>query len=194
MSDTPVDSSKRTWLIASACAGAVGGVAVPCPFVSSSFQPSEKAKAAGAAVEVDISALQARRKNHCGMARQACLDHQAHARAIGFVAQPTVSWPIPSQSAIRPNSRPSTPKTSTAPSSLKFWWRGHLHRTWAARPRQVHPRARSLRCLTTGRAVSCALATVPRSTWPAACSRTSLRRQPGSAAAHVSVRYASADR
>ncbi|MDD2547088.1 MAG: ubiquinol-cytochrome c reductase iron-sulfur subunit [Burkholderiaceae bacterium] len=56
MSDTPVDTSKRTWLIASGCAGAVGGVAVAVPFVSS-FQPSERAKAAGAAVEVDISAL-----------------------------------------------------------------------------------------------------------------------------------------
>ncbi|MFN3375670.1 MAG: ubiquinol-cytochrome c reductase iron-sulfur subunit [Burkholderiaceae bacterium] len=56
MSDTPIDSSKRTWLIASGCAGAVGGVAVAVPFVST-FQPSEKAKAAGAAVEVDISAL-----------------------------------------------------------------------------------------------------------------------------------------
>ena len=56
MSDTPVDTSKRTWLIASTCAGAVGGVAVAVPFVST-FQPSEKAKAAGAAVEVDISAL-----------------------------------------------------------------------------------------------------------------------------------------
>ncbi|MCH7725563.1 MAG: ubiquinol-cytochrome c reductase iron-sulfur subunit, partial [Planctomycetes bacterium] len=38
------------------CAGAVGGVATAVPFVST-FQPSEKAKAAGAAVEVDISAL-----------------------------------------------------------------------------------------------------------------------------------------
>ncbi len=56
MSDSPVDSSKRTWIITSACAGAVGGVATAVPFVSS-FQPSEKAKAAGAAVEVDISAL-----------------------------------------------------------------------------------------------------------------------------------------
>ena len=56
MSDTPIDSSKRTWLIASGCAGAVGGVATAVPFVST-FQPSEKAKAAGAAVEVDISAL-----------------------------------------------------------------------------------------------------------------------------------------
>ncbi|MDI9332350.1 MAG: ubiquinol-cytochrome c reductase iron-sulfur subunit [Alphaproteobacteria bacterium] len=56
MSDNAVDTSKRTWLIATSCAGAVGGAAVAVPFVST-FQPSEKAKAAGAAVEVDISAL-----------------------------------------------------------------------------------------------------------------------------------------
>jgi ubiquinol-cytochrome c reductase iron-sulfur subunit len=56
MSDTPADASKRTWLIASTCAGAVGAGFVAVPFVSS-FQPSEKAKAAGAAVEVDISSL-----------------------------------------------------------------------------------------------------------------------------------------
>lgn len=56
MSDSSIDSSKRTWLIASGCAGAVGGVATAVPFVSS-FNPSEKAKAAGAAVEVDISDL-----------------------------------------------------------------------------------------------------------------------------------------
>jgi len=53
----PIDSSKRTWLIASGCAGAVGGVATAIPFVST-FQPSERAKAAGAAVEVDIGGLQ----------------------------------------------------------------------------------------------------------------------------------------
>ncbi|MDI3383172.1 ubiquinol-cytochrome c reductase iron-sulfur subunit [Xenophilus aerolatus] len=62
MSDIPVgpqriDSSKRTWLIASGCAGAVGGVATAIPFVST-FQPSERAKAAGAPVEVDIGGLQ----------------------------------------------------------------------------------------------------------------------------------------
>jgi len=51
-----VDTSKRTWLIASGCAGAVGGVATVVPFVST-FQPSEKAKAAGAPVEVDIGGL-----------------------------------------------------------------------------------------------------------------------------------------
>ena len=50
------DSGKRTWLIASGCAGVVGAGFVAVPFVSS-FQPSERARAAGAPVEVDISAL-----------------------------------------------------------------------------------------------------------------------------------------
>lgn len=52
----PLDKSKRTWLIASTCAGAAGAAALATPFVSS-FAPSEKAKAAGAAVEVDIASL-----------------------------------------------------------------------------------------------------------------------------------------
>jgi ubiquinol-cytochrome c reductase iron-sulfur subunit len=52
-----VDSSRRTWLITSAAMGGVGAAAVAVPFVKS-FEPSERAKAAGAAVEVDISTLQ----------------------------------------------------------------------------------------------------------------------------------------
>jgi ubiquinol-cytochrome c reductase iron-sulfur subunit len=56
MSDQQVDQGKRTWLIATGCAGAVGGVATAVPFVST-FAPSERAKAAGAPVEVDISAI-----------------------------------------------------------------------------------------------------------------------------------------
>lgn len=66
MSDTladknQVDSSKRTWLVTTGLAGAVGGASVAVPFIST-FQPSEKAKAAGAAVEVDISAMKAGEK------------------------------------------------------------------------------------------------------------------------------------
>ena len=49
MSDNAVDQGKRTWLIATGCAGAVGGVATAVPFVST-FAPSERAKAAGAPV------------------------------------------------------------------------------------------------------------------------------------------------
>ncbi|MEY4234951.1 MAG: hypothetical protein RLZZ454_209 [Pseudomonadota bacterium] len=54
--NTPADPSKRTWIIASTCTGIVGAAVTAVPFVST-FQPSERAKAAGAAVEVDISAI-----------------------------------------------------------------------------------------------------------------------------------------
>ena len=56
MSDSSVDQGRRTWVAMTAGAGALGGVAVAVPFVSS-ITPSERAKAAGAAVEADISAL-----------------------------------------------------------------------------------------------------------------------------------------
>jgi len=55
-SEQKIDSGKRTWLIASSCAGVVGVGAVAVPFVAS-FQPSERARDAGAPVEVDISTL-----------------------------------------------------------------------------------------------------------------------------------------
>lgn len=52
----PANSSRRTWLITSCAMGGVGAAAVAVPFVST-FQPSERAKAAGAAVEVDVSGI-----------------------------------------------------------------------------------------------------------------------------------------
>ena len=56
MTKPEVDQGRRTWVAIACGAGAVGGVAAAVPFVST-FTPSERAKAAGAAVEVDISAL-----------------------------------------------------------------------------------------------------------------------------------------
>ncbi|MDP9043763.1 MAG: ubiquinol-cytochrome c reductase iron-sulfur subunit [Pseudomonadota bacterium] len=56
MSEQTIDNSKRTWIIASSCMGAVGAGFVATPFVSS-FEPSERARAAGAAVEADIGHL-----------------------------------------------------------------------------------------------------------------------------------------
>ncbi len=52
----PLDPTKRNWILATAAVGGAGAAAVAVPFVST-FQPSERAKAAGAPVEVDISAL-----------------------------------------------------------------------------------------------------------------------------------------
>ena len=51
-----VDDSKRRWIAITAGVGAVGGLTTAVPFVET-FLPSERAKAAGAAVEVDISDL-----------------------------------------------------------------------------------------------------------------------------------------
>jgi len=56
MSQDAVDPSRRAWVGIACGAGALGGVAAAVPFVSS-FAPSERAKAAGAPVEVDISSL-----------------------------------------------------------------------------------------------------------------------------------------
>ena len=56
MSDQKIDGGKRTWIIATGCAGVVGAGFAAVPFVCS-FEPSERARAAGAPVEVDISAI-----------------------------------------------------------------------------------------------------------------------------------------
>jgi ubiquinol-cytochrome c reductase iron-sulfur subunit len=56
MADPVVDPARRNWLMITCGAGAVGGVATAVPFVAS-FTPSERAKAAGAPVEVDIAGL-----------------------------------------------------------------------------------------------------------------------------------------
>src|SRR5690606_24530544 len=55
-SSRPADSSRRTAIGLTCAVGAVGGAAVAIPFVSS-FAPSERAKAAGAPVEVDIAGM-----------------------------------------------------------------------------------------------------------------------------------------
>jgi ubiquinol-cytochrome c reductase iron-sulfur subunit len=51
-----IDESKRRWVATTCGMGAVAGVATAVPFVTT-FAPSERAKAAGASVEVDISDL-----------------------------------------------------------------------------------------------------------------------------------------
>jgi ubiquinol-cytochrome c reductase iron-sulfur subunit len=55
-SDQDMDRDRRNWIAITAGVGAVGGVATAIPFVSS-FAPSERARAAGAPVQVDIGGL-----------------------------------------------------------------------------------------------------------------------------------------
>ena len=51
---TPMDPERRTWVLATSAAGGVAALATALPLVSS-FAPSDRAKASGAAVEVDIA-------------------------------------------------------------------------------------------------------------------------------------------
>jgi ubiquinol-cytochrome c reductase iron-sulfur subunit len=51
-----IDEERRNWIAIACGAGAVGGVVAAGPFVAS-FAPSERARAAGAPVQVDISAI-----------------------------------------------------------------------------------------------------------------------------------------
>ena len=62
MSEQQIDTGRRRFLtVATSAAGGVAAAAVATPFVMSFF-PSERAKAAGAPVEVDISKLEAGQK------------------------------------------------------------------------------------------------------------------------------------
>ena len=141
MSDSPVstagqpriDTSKRTWLIASGCAGVVGGVAVAVPFVTS-FEPSEKAKAAGAPVEADISALQPGEKMTVEWRGKPVWILK---RTADQVAELPKNDPLLADPQSKRNPDEFTPPYAlNEHRSIKpdiAGGGGHLHRTWAAR-------------------------------------------------------------
>ncbi|MEO8409945.1 MAG: ubiquinol-cytochrome c reductase iron-sulfur subunit, partial [Propionivibrio sp.] len=54
--ESKVDGSRRRLIVATAAVGGVGAIAAAVPFLSSML-PSERAKAAGAPVEVDIGSI-----------------------------------------------------------------------------------------------------------------------------------------
>jgi Rieske Fe-S protein len=104
-----MDKDRRNWLIATSAVGGVGAAAALYPFVDS-FEPSERAKAAGAAVEIDIAAA-----SQFGL----------------FVVllskwpncpKSTVNWLIRTHCVILPNLRLHMPKTNGVPLSLSTWW------------------------------------------------------------------------
>jgi Rieske Fe-S protein len=156
----PSDPNKRTWLIASSCAGAVGVGAAAIPFIST-FQPSERAKAAGAAVEVDIGGMKPGEK----------LTVEWRGKPVWIVRrtpeQLATLGKLTSQLADPESKRkPSefTPEyarnTKVAPSSPSISSRSVSARIWVAH-RQINFRqVLSHHCRMTGKADSFALATV----------------------------------
>ena len=174
MSETPVDSSKRTWIITSACAGAVGGVAAAVPFVST-FQPSEKAKAAGAAVEVDISALQPGQK----------ITVEWRGKPVWIVKRTKEQLDeLASLDAQLADPDSQRKPAELTPAYARNTWRSIKPEILVAvgicshlgcSPTDKFVAGAQPSCPATGRAASCALATARPLTWPAVCSRTSPR-------------------
>ncbi len=56
MSDSPVDKGRRNLVVATATAGGIAAVGAAVPFAAS-MMPSERAKALGAPIEADLSAV-----------------------------------------------------------------------------------------------------------------------------------------
>jgi ubiquinol-cytochrome c reductase iron-sulfur subunit len=147
-----MDSSKRTWLIASGCAGAVGTAALATPFVTS-FAPSERAKAAGAAVEVDIAGVKPGEKLTVEWrGKPVWIMRRTPEQMATLKKTRRPSWPIRTPSA-PPSPRPNTPATkpARARSTPKCWWWSASARTWAARRSTSSRPAPSPRCPTTGK-------------------------------------------
>jgi Ubiquitinol-cytochrome C reductase Fe-S subunit TAT signal len=152
-----VDKSKRNMIALTGGVGIIGAGFTAVPFVSS-FSPSEKAKAAGAAVEVDISALKVGEK-----------------MTVEWRGKPV--WIIkrsPEQLATlsKVTGLLADPESKRKPDELtpmSVWAFAHI---WAARHQTSLPWVHSPRCRTTGQVDFCALATAQRLIWLAGCTKT----------------------
>jgi ubiquinol-cytochrome c reductase iron-sulfur subunit len=166
----PTDPSRRTALLTTCTAGAVGGATVVWPFLKS-LRPSERALAAGAPVEVDIG----------GMAPGELKRVEWRGKPVWVVRRtPEMLASLKAVEAklADPGSNRTaypTPDYAKNPNRAikdEYLVVVGICTTWAARPPTSSSPAPSLRCPTTGPAASCAPATDRCSTWPAACSAT----------------------
>ena len=173
MSETTVDTSKRTWLIASSCAGAVGGVAVAIPFVSN-FSPSERAKAAGAAVEVDIASIKPGEKLTVEWRGKPVWIVRRTPEQLEALKKVESQLADPSPSAIPLNLPLNTPEIRPDPSSQSFLLAWVFAPIWDARPAINFKWGRSHRCQTIGKVDFFAPAMVRLLTWLDAFTKTSL--------------------
>lgn len=171
----PSDPSKRTWLIASSCAGAVGVGAVAVPFISS-FEPSERAKAAGAAVEVDISGIKPGEKLTVEWRGKPVWILRRTPEQLATLPKTMPNWRIPSPSANPTNSLRYMPATKRAPSSRNILWPWAFAPTWVAPHLTSFNQDHSLHCRMTGRVVFSVLVTAQPLTSQAVFLRTSRRQ------------------
>jgi ubiquinol-cytochrome c reductase iron-sulfur subunit len=164
-----VDCGRRRLVVATAAVGGVGALAALVPFLSSML-PSERAKAAGAPVEVDIGSLEP--------GQMMTVEWRGKPVWIINRTRPMLeTLPKLNDSVADPKSekpmQPAYCKNETRSIKPESWSRWASARIWAARPRPSSRRVPKTAWTQTGWAVSCARATAPPSTSPAGSSRTS---------------------
>ena len=172
MSEKKIDNTRRNLIVATAAVSGAAGAAVAVPFAWS-WWPSERAKAAGAPVEADISEPRAGRTAGGRVARQAGVDrapHQGNARGGEEGRRQGHRPEVRGAAAARVREERIPLDQARSPGAGRHLLAPGLLAAVEDRPR---PRPR---WAPTGRAASSAPATAPSSTSPAASTRARRRR------------------
>jgi hypothetical protein len=168
-----VDSGRRGLLVATCAAGGVAGLAATGAFVAT-FAPSERAKAAGAPVEVDIADLVPGEMKTVEWRGKPVWVLKRSPEMLDSLKKIEGQLADPKSERNPGDLTPDMRAMNIALSSRKFWSRLASARTWAV-PRSPNSRREpSLPFLRTGPAVFCARVTAPLSILPAAYIKTSL--------------------
>jgi len=171
--DQPDDNGRRNAIVATSVVGGIGALCTAYPFVST-FAPSEKARAAGAPVEVDIAQLK-----------------EGERMVVEWRGKPV--WILKRSkemldSLAKTESKVADPKSERKPSELTPEYCRNQARSikpeilvavgicshLGCSPSGPFPTGANVALGTTW--ASCARATAPPSTWPAACGKPSPRR------------------
>ena len=164
-------------LVATCAAGGVVGLATAGALVST-FQPSERAKAAGAPVEIDISDVAPGTMKVVEWRGKPVWILRRTPEMMASLAKTDDKVADPKSDKIYQLDMPDYAKNETRSRAehkevlVVVGICSHL----GCSPSSRFAEGAQPSCRTTGTAVSCALATVRPSTWPRACSRTSRRR------------------
>ena len=167
MDNKEINQGRRRFLtLATAGAGAIAAAGVATPLAASWF-PSEKAKAAGASIEVDVSKIEAGQLTIAEWrGKPIFVLHRTYPLS-------TAHWQTLPALRI---SNPNTAKTRLAPLKKTSGWPSVSAPTWAARPLTAQMSARQIWAAAHGKAVSSAPATAPNSTWQAVSMQAFLHR------------------
>ena len=168
MTNQEINQERRRFLVlATAGAAGVGALGVATPFVASFF-PSEKAKAAGAPIDIDVSKIEAGQ----------LVTAEWRGKPIWVLnrtEQQLKDLPSLNAELVDPSSTAADQQPEYCQNELRSGWPSVFVPTWVARPLSV-PTSLLPIWVRTGRAVSSAPATAPNSTWPAACSKACRHR------------------